>query len=271
MANARLTGKAAAHQLDWDESKISRMLSGKRPGSEVDTAALLALCRVHGEERNRLLSLARDQSTQGLLRQHGSHLPKEVAELVEHENLAVELINYEGVGVPGLLQTDEYATAVITALPNVPRSEIQERVAIRLARQALLSAPGSRNFTFYLHEFVLRLPVGGPAVMSAQLHKLLQLSVRLNITIRVLPAELGAHAAFCGSFMFLEFADFHPVIYLESDTSSLFLEKQEESTAYRQIIASLAGNALDVGQSRELISQVAVELYADGDDHYDLT
>jgi plasmid maintenance system antidote protein VapI len=268
MAKANLTGKAAAHQLHWDESKISRMLSGKRPGSEVDVSAVLALCRVHGDERDRLLRLARERDTPGLSQHYGSHIPEQVVELVEHENLATRTTNYQVSMVPGLLQTDEYATVVVTACTNVPRAEIQERVGIRLQRQALLSAPGARIFTFYLHEFALRLPVGGSAVMSAQLHHLLRMLVRPNITIRVVPAELGAHAALTGSFVFMEFADFHPVIYLEAETASMFLEKDEECAAYRRIIAALEGNALDVGQSRELIGRIAVEQYSDGEDHY---
>lgn len=110
MAKANLTGKAVAHQLHWDESKISRMLSGKRPGSEVDVSALLALCRVHGEERDRLLSLAREQHTPGLFRAYGKQHPKQVVELAEHEVLATKVVNYEASLVPGLLQTDAYAT-----------------------------------------------------------------------------------------------------------------------------------------------------------------
>src|ERR1041384_4052039 len=114
LENARLTGKAAAHQLDWNESKLSRMLSGKRPVSEVDAASLLAVCRVHGEERDRLLRLAREHDTQGLLRRYGSTVPEQVLELVEHENLATKTINYQASMVPGLLPNDDYGTAAAT-------------------------------------------------------------------------------------------------------------------------------------------------------------
>jgi hypothetical protein len=85
----------------------------------------------------------------------------------------------------------------------------------------------------------------------------------------VLPASLGAHAGLAGSFTLIEFADFRPVVYLDSETSSLFLEKPEEIAAYRRILGALAGTALDEGQSRELIATVATELYADREDDHD--
>ena len=117
------------------------------------------------------------------------------------------------------------------------------------------------------HEFVLRLPVGGPVAMSDQLHHLLRMSVRSYLTLRVVPASLGAHAATAGSFKLMEFAEFKPVAYLESETSSLFLEKPEETRAYQRILGALAGTALGEGESRELIATLATELYPDREDH----
>ncbi|MDQ3988315.1 MAG: DUF5753 domain-containing protein [Actinomycetota bacterium] len=131
------------------------------------------------------------------------------------------------------------------------------------------SAGNDRRSSFYLHEAVLRLPIGGPAVMSDQLHHLLRISVRSYLTLRVLPASLGAHAGLSGPFTLMEFADFRPVVYLDSETSSLFLEKPEEIAAYRRILGALVDTALGEGQSRELIATVATELYADREDDHD--
>jgi hypothetical protein len=140
-------------------------------------------------------------------------------------------------------------------------------VAARLARQRLLSRQPPARFTFFIHEFVLRLPVGGPAVMSDQLHHLLRMSVRPYLTLRVVPAALGAHAGIAGHFTLLEFVEFKPVAYLDSQTSSLFLEGPEEISAYRHILATLAGTALKEGESRELIATPATELYPEREDH----
>jgi hypothetical protein len=116
---------------------------------------------------------------------------------------------------------------------------------------------------------VLRLPVGGAAVMSEQLHHLLRMAVRPYLTLRVLPASLGAHAATAGSFILMEFAEFKPVVYLDSETSSVFLELPVEIDAYRSILAALAQTALGEEDSRELIATLATELYADREDHDD--
>ena len=105
--------------------------------------------------------------------------------------------------------------------------------------------------------------------MSEQLHHLLRMAVRSYLTLRVVPASLGAHAANAGSFILMEFAEFKPVAYLESETSSVFLELPEEIAAYRRILGALAETALGEEQSRELIATLATELYADREDYDD--
>ncbi len=263
MEQARLTGKQAAHQLDWSPSWVSRLLSGKRNASQSHVAAILALCRVTGAERERLLALCQDQHTRGWLQQHGSRLPLQLRTLIDHEDKAAAISDFQSMMVPGLLQTGDYARAVIQDPQTVPADEVEDRVAARLARQRLFSRERPARFTFFIHEFVLRLPVGGPAVMSDQLHHLLRMSVRPYLTLRVVPAALGAHAGIAGHFKLMEFAEFKPVAYLDSQTSSLFLERPEEIVAYQHILATLAGTALKEGESRELIALLATELYPD--------
>ena len=143
------------------------------------------------------------------------------------------------------------------------------RVAARLARQSLFSRDHPVRFIFYLHELVLRLPVGGPAVMADQLHHLQRMSLRPHRTLRVVPAALGVHAAINGSFLLMEFAEFRPVVYLEAETSSLFLETPAEIEAYQRILAMLGEVALGEEESRERIAALATELYADREDHDD--
>ncbi|HKR52454.1 MAG TPA: helix-turn-helix transcriptional regulator [Pseudonocardiaceae bacterium] len=269
MERAGLNGKQAAHLLGWSPSWVSRLLSGKRGGSEVDIAAFLGVCRVKSSERDRLLALCQEHHTPGWLQQHGSRLPKQLVTLIDHENKAVTIDDFQAIVVPGLLQTGAYARELISRSGNVPAGEVDERVAARLARQSLFNRDRGTRFTFYVHEFVLRTPVGGPVVMSDQLHHLLRMSVRSFITLRVVPVSLGAHAAMAGSFKLMEFAEFRPVTYLESTTSSLFLERPEETAAYRSILGALAETALGEQESRELIATVATELYADREDDDD--
>ncbi len=269
MEQAGLTGQQAAYLLGCSPSRVSRLLSGRRGGSEVDVAAFLGVCRVKVAERDQLLALCQQQHTPGWLQQHGTRLPKQLRTLIDHEDKAVTIDDFQPTLIPGVLQTGAYAHAVISRIATMPAAEVDERVAARLARQCLFSRERPARFTFYVHEFVLRLQVGGAAVMSAQLHHLLRMSVRPYLTVRVVPASLGAHAATAGAFKLMEFAEFKPVVYQESETFTLFLEKREEIAAYRCVLAALADAALGEGESRELIATVATELSADREDHDD--
>ena len=158
---------------------------------------------------------------------------------------------------------------MISRIVNVPADEVDTRVAARLARQSLFSWDRPVRLTFYLHEFVLRLPVGGPAVMANQLRHLQRMSVRPHLTLRVMPAAFGAHAGTAGSFTLMEFVEFKPVAYVESETSSLFLETPQEINAYQRVLAALADAALDEEESRALIASLATEFHADREDHDD--
>jgi hypothetical protein len=213
-------------------------------------------------ERTRLVKLCRDGQVQGWLQQYGSRLLQQVKTLIDHENQAAEISGFEPVLVPGLLQTAEYARATMVEAGTVPEDEIQERVFARLSRTKLFSRDRPPKFTFYLHEFVLRLPVGGAAVMSEQLHHLLRMSVRTYLTLRVVPAALGAHPAIAGQFQLMDVFDFKSVVYIDSETSCIFLERPEEVAAYRDILRRLDGAALHGGQSREVIARLA-EQYAE--------
>jgi transcriptional regulator with XRE-family HTH domain len=269
MTYAGLNGQQVARQLDLSPSWVSRLVSGKRNASAVQVSAFLAVCRVTGPERERLLALCEDQHTPGWFQQHGSRLPQQVVTLIDHEIKAIAISEFQSTLLPGLLQTGDYARALLKEAGRVPAEEIDGRVAARLARQSLFSRDRPPHFTYYLHEFVLRLPVGGAVVMSEQLHHLLRMAVRPYLTLRVVPAALGAHAATAGSFTLMEFAEFKPVAYLESETSSVFLERPVEIDAYRSILATLAQTALGERESRELIATLATELYADREDYDD--
>ena len=199
MQHAGLTGKQAAQALDVSPSFVSMLLSGKRATSEADIAAFLGVCRVKGPERDRLLALRREQDTPGWFQQHGSRLPQQLITLIDHENKAVTISDFQPMVVPGLLQTAEYARALIQETVNVPPGEVDGRVAARLARQSLFSRDRPAAFTYYLHEFALRLPVGGPVVMAEQLEHLRRMSTRSYLTLRVLPAARGGHAGIAGA------------------------------------------------------------------------
>ncbi|MGH3935476.1 MAG: Scr1 family TA system antitoxin-like transcriptional regulator, partial [Pseudonocardiaceae bacterium] len=154
MYRARLNGRQAAHLLGWSPSWVSRLLSGRRNASQLHVAAFLAVCRVTGAERDRLLALCQQRHTPGWLQQHGSRLPRQVVTLIDHEDKAATISAFESTLVPGLLQTGDYARAAIHDSRTVPAEEIEDRVAARLARQSLFSRERPARFTFFIHEFV---------------------------------------------------------------------------------------------------------------------
>ena len=266
MERANLSGKHAAQLLGWSETKVSRLLMGYQQVREADIAALLALCLVKGDEKERLLAIAREYDTPGWLQKYGAGLPEQLQTLASLENRAVEITDFEQVRVPGLLQTGDYAQALLERSATVPPAEIPERVAARLDRQNLFNRDRRPRFTVFLHELALRLPVGGREVMSAQLHNLLQMSVRQYITIRIIPLAAGAHAAMAGACRLMEFEELRPIVYIEEQTAGHFLEERVEIATYRKIFAALANCALTEGQSRDLIADLAVSLYGEDRD-----
>ncbi|MEV4312659.1 helix-turn-helix transcriptional regulator [Actinocrispum sp. NPDC049592] len=266
MARSGLTAAEVARKLAWSQSRVSRLLSGKRGTGETSLAAVMAIIGITGPEFDRLLRVCREANSRGWLQHFGAGRPKQVRTLAAHEDSAVAITDFQQVHVPALLQTPLYARKMMTRLGSVPAAEIDERVETLRERQRLLSRAPQIRFTFYLHEFVLRLPVGGPATMSGQLHHLLRLSVRPSISLRVIPAAAGEHAAMSGAFTLMEFADVRPVVYVERETCGLFLEERPEIAAYAAILADLAAAALSEDASRELIGDIATELYPAGED-----
>lgn len=266
MERAGLTGRQVAKRLGWSDSRVSRLLTGKRGATEADVASFLGVCGVVGEERAYLLKLTRELSVRTWFQQFGPNLPIQIRTLVDLENKATAITQFEALMVPGLLQTDAYARALLSRNANVPAAEIEERVAARVTRRIIFSRENPPRCTFLIHEFALRLRAGTPEVMSDQLHMLLRMSVRSNITIRVVPAAFGAHAGMAGAFTLLESHEYKPVVYLEEETFGAFLEKPEEIAAYRNVVRDLFTAALEEGESRDLIARLAIDLYSSRED-----
>lgn len=269
MERANVNGKRMAELLGWSQSHVSRLLNGRIIATGNDVSAFLAICGVTGEAKERLMRLTKELNKPGWVQQFGSRLPTQLKTLVDHESKATEINEFEPDFVPGLLQTGDYTQALLNRSATVPADEVQDRVAARLGRKSLFSRDHRPRCTFFIHESALHTVVGGPEVMSEQLHELLRMSVRTYITIRVIPFAFGAHAGNSGSCRLMEFAEVKPVVYVETETAGIFFEEPEEIQAYRNIFAALADSALDGGQSRDLIAALAVDLYGFREDHDD--
>jgi hypothetical protein len=267
--DAHLTGVNVARWLGWSESKVSRIFNGTRPSSENDLAAIAAVCRLVGEDRDHVMRLAKEVSEPNWLQEYGDRLPIELRTLVDYEEVASEITSFETDFVTGLLETPAYCRALMASSPCIPREEVEDRVAARMQRQNILSGPHRPVCHFYIDEFALLRTGPGPAAMSEQLHHLLRMSVRPYIELRVIPDAVGFHPG-KKPFKLMEFRQLRPILHLEDETGVQFLQQKATIDSYRRIIAGLADVALDEGQSRDWIASVASALGAPWEEPDDL-
>ncbi|MGW3403258.1 helix-turn-helix domain-containing protein [Streptomyces zhihengii] len=259
-----MTAEEVAERLLVSQSKISRLENGRRSISQRDVRDL---CGVYGVEDERvvdsLMQMAKDSRQQGWWHAFGD-IPYSV--YIGLETDAASLRVYESLIVPGLLQTREYAQAVIAGMwPEATPSEIDKRIQVRLKRQDRLADPDDPlRFWAVIDEALLRRTVGSPAVMAQQLTHLAELSERPHVTLQVLPFEVGAHPGMYGKFAILEFQDAMDasVVYLEGVTSDLYLERAADVQSYEIMYEHLRAKALSAEQSRDFIRKTAEEYSA---------
>jgi transcriptional regulator with XRE-family HTH domain len=227
-------------------SKISRLETGRVGFKDRDIADLLTLYGVTDEEeREAVRALARRASAAGWWHDYSDILPGWFEAYVGLEEAAAQIRAYEVQYVPGLLQTREYARAVtLTGYPDAPATEIERRVSLRMARQALLDREDAPNLWVVLDEAALRRPYGGWDVMRGQLAHLIEMAQRTRVTLQVVPFEAGGHAA-AGPFSILRFAepDLPDVVYLEQLASALYLDKPEVVDNYLLVMERLCMDA----------------------------
>lgn len=260
---AELTCEDVGQRLECSGTRISRIETGRisvRPG---DVRELLEVYGVTGAEADPLVQLAREARRKGWWHTYGRVLPSWFEAYIGLESEAVRLRDFQPLVIPGLLQTEDYARAVLRAAPHAGSSaEIDRQVALRMERQATLGQAIPPDLWVVLSESVLRVNVGGPAVMRAQLIRLAEVAERPNVTLQVLPFTTAAHVQPISPFTMLEFADDADpaVVYLEHLTGSLFLENEDEVRRYRVVFDHLRAEALGTGQTADLIARVAAEL-----------
>jgi transcriptional regulator with XRE-family HTH domain len=236
---AGMTTERAASSIRGSHSKISRMEHGRVGFKERDIADLLTLYGVgSGDEREALLNLAREASTPGWWQAYTDILPHWVEPYFGLEAAAASIREYELQFVPGLLQIEDYARAVIR-LGNLPsEEEVIRRAQARMSRQEVLASDDAPKVWAVLDEGALRRVIGGPDVMRAQLEHLIEMCEHPAVTLQILPFSAGAHRAMGGPFTILRYTepDLRDVVFIEQLTSALYLDKQTEVDAYLQVM-----------------------------------
>jgi transcriptional regulator with XRE-family HTH domain len=253
---AELTIDRVAEALECSQSKISRIETGQVSATPRDVRDMLALYRVSDADREAIVQIAREARQRGWW-QKFVDVPDGVPAYVGLEAAATSIDIYMALIVPALLQTADYARAVIGAVrPDLPAAEIDRRVELRLHRQALLDQERPPTLRVLLDDTVLRRPVGGPAVMAAQRRRLLKDADRPAVTLRVLPTEAGAHAGMDGPFTIFGFpaAAERDVVALDSAADALYLEDADDLRRYRRVFELLLPAALTPEESAALIA-----------------
>jgi transcriptional regulator with XRE-family HTH domain len=259
-----VTRDKAGYEIRASESKISRMELGRVSFKERDVIDLLKLYGVEDAgERERLLTLAREANTPGWWHSYGDVLSSWFQNYLDLEQAAELIRTYEIQFVPGLLQTDAYARAVITlGHGGATSEEIDRRADLRMARKQMLQRDESPRLWAVLDEAVLRRPIGGKEVLREQIESLLTMCAQPSVRLQVIPFSSGGHAAAGGAFTILRFPypDMPDVVYLEHLTSGLYLDKREDVDQYAAAMGRLTIEAEPPARTPDLLRKALRDL-----------
>jgi len=258
-----ITREEAGYAIRASGSKISRMELGRVSFKERDVTDLLRLYGVDEDEATTLVELAIQANSPGWWHKYGDVLPDWFQVYVGLEEAASLIRLYEVQFVPGLLQTADYARAVVQlGQPGAAPDEIERRISLRLARQELLTKPGGPRLWAIVDEAALRRPIGGREVMRAQLVQLLEATEQPQVTLQVMPFRSGGHAAEAGAFTIMRFPepDLPDVVYLEQLTSALYLDKRDDVEKYTEVMERLSVEAESPERSVHILSGMLEEV-----------
>ena len=267
---AGLLVRDAARGLEWSEAKMWRIETGQTSLRSLDVEAM---CRLYGAPPDltaALMGLAKETKARGWWQAYGDAVPQWFDLYVGLEAAASRLSLYGQELVPGLFQTEDYARTLIVAdNPDVDQAEIERRIRLRMARQAVVRRMiDPPTLQVALNESALRWPVGGAEIMAGQLTRLAEASELPNVSLRVVPFAAGFHPGIMsGAFNILRFPlngngedSEPPTLYAELYTGALYLDKPQEIERYTAAFAGMWGQALDEPSSRELIRKAAEAL-----------
>jgi transcriptional regulator with XRE-family HTH domain len=262
-----VTAQDAARAIRGSESKISRIELGRTSVREVDIIDLLSLYGITDPAgREELLTLAGQANQPGWWHQYQDVLPSWFQAYVGLEESAESIRSYDSQFIPGLLQTEDYAAAVLK-LGEFSLDEAERLVLLRKERQRRFASGGLRLWAI-VDEVALTRPVGSPQTMRAQLEHLRDVCEQPGFALQVVPDSAGAYLA-PGSFSILHFAvpDLPDVVYVEQLTSAMYLDKPVDVDRYATVMDKLSAAAAPPGQSREIIRVLLEDMERSHEQH----
>ncbi|MFY7069562.1 helix-turn-helix domain-containing protein [Nocardiopsis changdeensis] len=242
------TGKTieqVADDLEWSSTKVSNIETGRSKKPAVtDIRVLLDLYGVtDSAEREAILTLVRQSRESGWWNRYGDAIG---GPYISYEAGATGIRIFEPQYIPGLFQTEAYAAAVSHATLIRNPDDVASAVEARVRRQQLLTQPDPPTVWAVIHEAALLMLKSHPELFRAQVDRLIELAEDPNsVTIQVLTMDAGLHAGMGGPFVILDYTDAASIVFLETNTDGLYLEKPVEVTRYRQSFDRLVAKALD--------------------------
>lgn len=249
--------RTLAQKIDVARTRLQRWESGQRPPTTAEVAAYLAHLGVTGSERDRVVELAEDMDAGNwTATSDTTGARSELTTLIEFERTCTEIFTVAPMLIPGLLQTADYSRAVMGNLPDV-----ENRVQLRLGRQNVLTKKrNAPDYSVFISEGALREPIGGPQVMAEQIHHVLAMAERDNITVRVIAS--GAHTmhpAHAGMFVLFRFPKASPIVHLEHYGPPSFLYNAKDVVAYERAESLIRHVAMSESESVALMAKIATE------------
>jgi transcriptional regulator with XRE-family HTH domain len=260
---AGLSRDEAARRLEWSTSTIFRIETGRSRPQPRSVRDLLDLYGVTGAERDGLIQLAREARQPGWWHSFRDVLSNPYEVYIGLETGAVSIRNFEPLLVPGLLQTADYARAMIRGGPReLDRDEIERRVEVRMSRQQILLRDDRPRLWAVIDEAVIRRIVGSPVIMTAQLRHLVGAAEQGKTTLQVIPFSAGAHAGTSGPFVILELPEpTEPdLVYVETLAGDIYLEERADVDRYTLAFERLLAAALHPDDSIAVVEAAARQL-----------
>ena len=257
---AGVTRDSAGDAIRASGSKISRLELGRTGFKQRDVSDLLSFYGVgDSAEREDLLALARQANAAGWWHSYSDVLPAWFEPYLGLEQAASIIRSYDVQFIPGLLQTPDYARAVVRLMDGAPEAAVEQAVALRMRRQRLLHREHPPHLWTIIDETALRRPIGGRAVMLAQVDHLIRMSRRPHITIQVMPFSAGGHTGTGAQMIQLRFPEglLPDLVYQEQLESAIYLNKPADTVRYWNILNSVVTEALPPEQSAEMLRRLS--------------
>lgn len=263
--SSRMTAGEAADRLGWYAAKVSRIETARITVHWGDVVELLDLYEVEaGKTRDAVIQLAKEARKRDWWQSYNDVLSKSLATFIGLESAAEALRVYQPIVVPGIVQTADYARAVVrdSSILEMEEEEIERRVALRMERQTTIANDGHLRLWIILHEAVLLSEFGGAVVMKEQLHRLVTEAKSPRTTIQVVPFSAGPHLGTAGAFGIFEFPDEgdRDAAYADTVAGVLYLERKADVKAANLAFDHLRAVALSPTDSVGLIAATAQRL-----------